>query len=171
MRVFIVHAHPEAKSFSGAMTRTATEALRAAGNEVAISDLYAMGFNPVSDRRNFTTVPDLSAAPLVPQTAKDAGLRHARCRRYSCQFGPAASRSGSAVKRRLEPAVWQSGIERWSNKRGGSAVGRRQEPITMLASVARDIVHSVINLTGIRQANGFLLRDGRLVLVFVDKDR
>src|SRR5579864_5205443 len=58
MRVFIVHAHPEAKSFSGAMTRTATEALRAAGNEVVISDLYAMGFNPVSDRRNFTTVRD-----------------------------------------------------------------------------------------------------------------
>src|SRR5579864_5360263 len=58
MRVFIVHAHPEAKSFSGAMTRTATEALRAAGNEVVLSDLYAMGFNPVSDRRNFTTVKD-----------------------------------------------------------------------------------------------------------------
>jgi NAD(P)H dehydrogenase (quinone) len=58
MRVFIVHAHPETKSFSGAMTRTATEALRAAGNEVAISDLYAMGFNPVSDRRNFTTMSD-----------------------------------------------------------------------------------------------------------------
>lgn len=56
MRVFIVHAHPEAKSFSSAMTCTATEALRAAGNEIAISDLYAMGFNPVSDRRNFTTV-------------------------------------------------------------------------------------------------------------------
>ncbi|WP_210214002.1 MULTISPECIES: NAD(P)H-dependent oxidoreductase [unclassified Mesorhizobium] len=30
----------------------------AAGHEVVVSDLYAMGFNPVSDRRNFTTVRD-----------------------------------------------------------------------------------------------------------------
>jgi len=58
MRVFIVHAHPEPKSFNGAMTRTAREALTAAGHEVIVSDLYAMGFNPVSDRRNFTTVHD-----------------------------------------------------------------------------------------------------------------
>lgn len=58
MRVFIVHAHPEPKSFNAAMTRTATEALASAGHEVIVSDLYAMGFNPVSDRRNFTTVHD-----------------------------------------------------------------------------------------------------------------
>jgi len=56
MRVFIVHCHPEPQSFSGAMTRAATDALTAAGHEVIVSDLYAMRFNPVSDRRNFTTV-------------------------------------------------------------------------------------------------------------------
>jgi Flavodoxin-like fold len=56
MRIFIVHAHPEPQSFSGAMTRTAMQALNAAGHEVIVSDLYAMGFDPVSDRRNFTTV-------------------------------------------------------------------------------------------------------------------
>jgi NAD(P)H dehydrogenase (quinone) len=58
MRVFIVHAHPEPQSFNGAMTREAMKALRGAGHEVEISDLYAMGFNPVSDRRNFVTVRD-----------------------------------------------------------------------------------------------------------------
>jgi len=58
MRIFIVHAHHEPKSFNGAMTHTATEALKAAGHEVIVSDLYAMGFNPVSDRRNFTTIHD-----------------------------------------------------------------------------------------------------------------
>jgi NAD(P)H dehydrogenase (quinone) len=58
MRIFIVHAHPEAKSFNGAMTRAAIEALQAAGHELMVSDLYAMGFNPVSDRGNFTTVHD-----------------------------------------------------------------------------------------------------------------
>ena len=58
MRVFIVHAHHEPTSFNGAMTREATSTLTAAGHEVVISDLYAMGFNPVSDRRNFLTVKD-----------------------------------------------------------------------------------------------------------------
>jgi NAD(P)H dehydrogenase (quinone) len=58
MRILIVHAHPEPKSFNGAMTRTATAALTEAGHEVTVSDLYAMGFNPVSDRSNFTTVAD-----------------------------------------------------------------------------------------------------------------
>jgi NAD(P)H dehydrogenase (quinone) len=58
MRVLIVHAHPEPKSFNGAMTRTAADALTAAGHEVEVSDLYAMRFNPVSDRSNFTTTLD-----------------------------------------------------------------------------------------------------------------
>jgi NAD(P)H dehydrogenase (quinone) len=58
LRVFIVHAHHEPKSFNGAMTREATAALAAAGHEVAVSDLYAMRFNPVSDRRNFVTTKD-----------------------------------------------------------------------------------------------------------------
>jgi len=58
LRVFIVHAHPEPQSFNGALTRTAREALAGTGHELVVSDLYAMGFNPVSDRRNFTTVRD-----------------------------------------------------------------------------------------------------------------
>lgn len=58
MRVFIVHAHAEKKSFNAALTATAVEALQAAGHEVTVSDLYAMKFDPVSDRRNFTTVHD-----------------------------------------------------------------------------------------------------------------
>lgn len=58
MRAFIVHAHHEPASFSGAMTREADRVLRAAGHEIVISDLYAMRFDPVSDRRNFVTVAD-----------------------------------------------------------------------------------------------------------------
>src|SRR6516225_2630860 len=64
MSVFIVHAHPEPRSFNGAMTRAAAAALKEAGHELAVSDLYAMGFDPVSDRHNFTTVndPDTTAS-------------------------------------------------------------------------------------------------------------
>jgi NAD(P)H dehydrogenase (quinone) len=58
MRALIVHAHHELQSFNAAMTREAVHALVAARHEVDVSDLYAMGFDPVSDRRNFTTVRD-----------------------------------------------------------------------------------------------------------------
>ena len=58
MNVFIVHAHPEPKSFNAALTRTAVETLTGAGHVVRVSDLCAMRFDPVSDRRNFTTVRD-----------------------------------------------------------------------------------------------------------------
>ena len=56
MNIFIVHAHAEPKSFNGALFQTAQETLRSAGHTVAVSDLYAMKFDPVSDRRNFSTV-------------------------------------------------------------------------------------------------------------------
>jgi NAD(P)H dehydrogenase (quinone) len=58
MNVFIVFAHPEPQSYNGALFRTAVETLRAAGHEVQVSDLYAMAFDPVSDRRNFRTRKD-----------------------------------------------------------------------------------------------------------------
>ena len=69
MRVFIVQAHPEPKSFNGAMTSVAGAALRSAGHEVVVSDLYAMGFNPVSGRDNFTSVLD---ADYFKQQAEEA---------------------------------------------------------------------------------------------------
>ncbi|TIW23426.1 MAG: NAD(P)H-dependent oxidoreductase [Mesorhizobium sp.] len=47
---------PEPHSFNGALTRTAQEALSAAGHEVVVSDLYATGFNPVSGRHNFRLI-------------------------------------------------------------------------------------------------------------------
>ncbi|MBS1727102.1 MAG: NAD(P)H-dependent oxidoreductase [Armatimonadetes bacterium] len=56
MKVLIVHAHPEVTSFNSALTRHAVEVLSAAGHDVQVSDLYAMGWNPVSGRENFKTV-------------------------------------------------------------------------------------------------------------------
>lgn len=58
MRYLIVHAHPEPQSFNGSLTRHAIDVLTAAGHEVEVSDLWAMGFDPVSDRRNFTSAAD-----------------------------------------------------------------------------------------------------------------
>ena len=58
MNAFIVYAHPEPKSFNGALLARGVETLRASGHEVEVSDLYRMGFDPVSDRRNFSGVKD-----------------------------------------------------------------------------------------------------------------
>jgi NAD(P)H dehydrogenase (quinone) len=56
MNVLLVLAHPERRSFNGAMFDIAADTLRAAGHEVATSDLYRMGFDPVSSRRNFVSI-------------------------------------------------------------------------------------------------------------------
>ena len=42
MNVLIVYAHPEPKSFNGAMKDLAVEVLDGAGHAVRVSDLYAM---------------------------------------------------------------------------------------------------------------------------------
>ena len=56
MNVFLVFAHAEPRSFNGALFDTARETLSAVGHWVVVSDLYAMKFDPASDRRNFTSV-------------------------------------------------------------------------------------------------------------------
>lgn len=56
--VLIVLAHPEPKSFNGALCDTAVKTLRAQGHAVTTSDLYRMRFNPVSDRHNFIAAKD-----------------------------------------------------------------------------------------------------------------
>jgi NAD(P)H dehydrogenase (quinone) len=58
MKVFLVHAHPEPASFNGAMRDLAVSTLTAAGHEVRVSDLYAMGFDPVLGRHDFLEATD-----------------------------------------------------------------------------------------------------------------
>lgn len=54
MNVLIVHAHPEPQSFTAALRDQAVEAFRAQGHQVQVSDLYAMGWNPVASADDFT---------------------------------------------------------------------------------------------------------------------
>ena len=48
-----VLAHPEPASFTAALARHGLGAVQRAGHKVELADLYAEGFDPVSDRRNF----------------------------------------------------------------------------------------------------------------------
>lgn len=58
MNVLIVLANPEPRSFCHALAETARTALSAEGHTVAVSDLFAQGFNPVAGRHDFRTVAD-----------------------------------------------------------------------------------------------------------------
>ncbi|MGL5031863.1 MAG: NAD(P)H-dependent oxidoreductase [Aeromonas sp.] len=75
MKVLIVYAHPEPQSFNGALFNHAIEALEQAGHSVMTSDLYAMGFDPISDRRNFTAAsdPDFLKLQLEELAATERG--------------------------------------------------------------------------------------------------
>lgn len=53
-KVLIIHAHPERKSFCSRMKDEALDYFQWQGAEVKVSDLYAMHFNPVGDRHDFT---------------------------------------------------------------------------------------------------------------------
>ena len=58
MNVLIVYAHEEPKSFNGAMRDTAVRILQETGHTVEVSDRYAMNFNPVGGKHDFTTLAD-----------------------------------------------------------------------------------------------------------------
>jgi NAD(P)H dehydrogenase (quinone) len=51
MRVLVLHAHPVAESFNGALFREVCVRLRKAGHVVDACDLYAEGFDPVLSRQ------------------------------------------------------------------------------------------------------------------------
>lgn len=58
MNVLIVHAHPEPQSFTTAMKDAAVEVLQTGGHAVQVSDLYAMGFDPVAKAADFPSRKD-----------------------------------------------------------------------------------------------------------------
>lgn len=53
MNVLIVYAHSQAASFNGSLLQTALTTLEAQGHRVQVSDLYAMGFDPIASDKDF----------------------------------------------------------------------------------------------------------------------
>lgn len=60
MNILIVHAHPEPRSFTAALKDTAVAALEAQGHLVTVSDLYALNFDPVARKSDFSALADPS---------------------------------------------------------------------------------------------------------------
>ncbi|THF64924.1 NAD(P)H-dependent oxidoreductase [Pseudothauera nasutitermitis] len=75
MKVFIVHAHPEPQSFCTAMKSAAVEIFERQGHEVQVSDLYAMGFQPVASTADFgdRADPDYCVYALEQRHGVDTG--------------------------------------------------------------------------------------------------
>ncbi len=75
MKALVVFAHPEPRSFNGAMRDTALAALADAGHEVKQSDLYAIGFNPVAGPGDFQARinPDRLDYPAEQMAAYESG--------------------------------------------------------------------------------------------------
>ena len=52
--VLIVYAHLYDKSYNAAMLEVAKTTLEGQGHKVIVSDLYAMGFDPIISKSDFT---------------------------------------------------------------------------------------------------------------------
>ncbi|WP_137391702.1 NAD(P)H-dependent oxidoreductase [Rhodoligotrophos defluvii] len=53
MKVLLIHAHYEPKSFTAAMRDQAIDTLTGCGHEVMVSDLYEMQFDPIAKKADF----------------------------------------------------------------------------------------------------------------------
>ncbi len=75
MKVLIVFAHNEPRSFNAAMKDEAVRVLQDEGHEVIVSDLYAMNFNPVASAADFGSRadPDYLVYALEQRDAFKAG--------------------------------------------------------------------------------------------------
>jgi NAD(P)H dehydrogenase (quinone) len=151
MNVLIVHAHHERSSFNAALLRTAVSALHDAGHRVELSDLYAMGFDPVSDRRNFASVFDPER--LRQQSEEAHASRHggfvaelqaemaklARCDLLIFHF-PIWWLGMPAILKGWVDRVFAVGIAYGGGRRFGSGVmrGRRAMSIVTVGGLPRD---------------------------------
>ena len=74
MKVLFVFAHPEPRSLSASLRDVAIAELEAAGHEVQLSDLYAMGWKPQVDRADFPALgPGERLMPIAASKAAYAG--------------------------------------------------------------------------------------------------
>ena len=71
MRTLVVHCHPDPDSFTAAVRDRAIEALRGRGDEVRLTDLYAMRFDPVLSRREQARHLEPGPDPSVADHAAD----------------------------------------------------------------------------------------------------
>lgn len=75
MHALLVYAHPEPRAFNAALRDVAIQTLHSQGYTVEVSDLYAMHFDPVAGRGDFTDClnPDVLNLSLEQRHAATTG--------------------------------------------------------------------------------------------------
>ncbi|MFB8787371.1 MAG: NAD(P)H-dependent oxidoreductase [Potamolinea sp.] len=75
MNILIVYAHPEPKSFNGAMKDLAVSVLTQQGHQVKVSDLYEMKFKALADQEDFAELeyPDFLKDPADQNLSSQKG--------------------------------------------------------------------------------------------------
>ncbi|WP_435858918.1 NAD(P)H-dependent oxidoreductase [Streptomyces varsoviensis] len=85
MKVLWLFAHPEQRSLNASLRDDGIRALEELGHETRLSDLYAMGWNPVVDRSDYRRAPvptpaKPTAAPTPTSGSSSPGTASARTR-------------------------------------------------------------------------------------------
>ncbi len=75
MHALIVFAHPEPRSFNGAMKDTALDSLARLGWSSEVSDLYAERFNPAAGPGDVCAVPSAERAFSLMQAQREAATK------------------------------------------------------------------------------------------------
>ncbi|MEI6207490.1 MAG: NAD(P)H-dependent oxidoreductase [Desulfuromonadales bacterium] len=75
MKILIINAHPEPQSFCSSLFNSAVATLELAGHQIQSSDLYKMGFDSISGRRNYTSTknPDYLKPQIEEMHASEVG--------------------------------------------------------------------------------------------------
>ncbi len=75
MKVLIIYAHPNPKSFCHALLQEFSQGLMDAGHRTEVVDLYAMKFDPVLKQKDFVNwLPDENAPEMVEKVVKEQVL-------------------------------------------------------------------------------------------------
>jgi NAD(P)H dehydrogenase (quinone) len=107
VRVLIVYAHPNPRSFCHAVLEQVSRGLRDGGHAVAVIDLHAVGFDPVFRDRDYN---QFMHSTLPDELVEDPALRRV-----------ILDRAGGPLRRRAAE-LWMRGK---SNREIVAAVGRR----------------------------------------------
>jgi NAD(P)H dehydrogenase (quinone) len=67
MNIFIIVANERASSFNAALKNAAVQVFRERGDDIQVSDLYAMGFKAVADKQDYSSLPDPDCPYQVAQ--------------------------------------------------------------------------------------------------------
>jgi len=182
-------ANPDG-STSCASEGLANVAPTAGGSEYIVTATVAQAGDVSAGTYVFGTNADgsprvMQTAPVVPKTVDAAGLGNVIARSsvdHSVVSGTVSQTTAANGAKQVAVDLYGDKLMSFAVDQSaatnivdgdGKAIAQGGEgsdgkPVMMMASVAEQVVQSAINLGGLHQANGYLIRDGKLILVYLE---